>query len=533
MILAGVIVFFSFLQSDTFASSVTYNVRDYGAVGDGLQLDTQAIQRAVDECAKDGGQVLLPGGTYLSGTIFMKNNVTLHISEGATLLGSTDIEDYPATTSPVRHYGDSWVLYSLIYGASVENIAVIGRGTIDGQGGAYKIMTKKKPDRYMNRPYIIRFIDCCHVRVENIRMRNSAMWMQHYLGCEDVTIRGIEVYNHCNKNNDMIDIDGCRNVLISDCIGDTDDDALTLKSTSERPCENVTITNCILSSHCNAIKMGTESHGGFRNITISNIVVKPSQHDSLIYGTPVGTGGITLLIVDGGTLEGISLSNIRIVGTLAPIFMRLGDRGRTYMDGGEKPPVGIFRDVHLSDIVVTDADSIGCAIAGLPGHPIENVSLSHIRINYRGGGTMEDARKSIPEKPEDYPRCTMFGNVPAYGIYIRHAKGITLHELDLEYRRDECRPAIVCDDVAGLDLSGLRAEGPRKGQPLVRLVETRKAFLHDVTAMDDMELFMLVEGGKTAEIHLAGNELNGVNRIFEIRNGAVEEAIQLEGNILK
>ncbi|UCE17233.1 MAG: glycoside hydrolase family 28 protein [Gemmatimonadota bacterium] len=533
VILAGVIVFFSFLQSDTFASSVTHNVRDYGAVGDGFQLDTQAIQRAVDECAKGGGQVLLPGGTYLSGTIFMKNNVTLHISEGATLLGSTDIEDYPATTSPVRHYGDSWVLYSLIYGANLENIAITGRGLIDGQGGAYKVTTKKKPDRYMNRPYVIRFIDCRHVRVENIRMGNSAMWMQHYLGCEDVTIRGIKVYNHCNKNNDMIDIDGCRNVIISDCIGDTDDDAMTLKSTSERPCENVTITNCILSSHCNAIKMGTESHGGFRNITISNIVVKPSEHDSRIYGREEGLGGISLLIVDGGVMEGVTISNIRIEGTTSPIFMRLGNRGRTYMGPEVTREVGRIRNVKISNVVATGADTIGCSITGLPEHPIENLTLSNIHITFKGGGTLEDAHKTVPEKPSSYPESTIFGKLPAYGFYIRHANGVTLDKVNLAFEHVDARPALVCDDVASLDVSGLRALNPQSDESLIRLSDTQDAFISEFRSDDDLDLFLSVEGDKTDGIYLTGNDFSKVNRIFEVQKGAVEEEVKLKGNVLK
>jgi len=177
--------------------------------------------------------------------------------------------------------------------------------------------------------------------------------MQHYLACDDVTIRGIHVYNHSNKNNDMIDIDGCRNVHISGCTGDSDDDALTIKSTSGRISENITVTNCIFSSHCNAIKCGTESGGGFRNITISNCIVKPSVSPTKIYGAYKGDGGIALEVVDGGIMENVKIDNIVIDGPQVPIFIRLGNRARAYRKDQGPIPVGTLQGVTLSNITAT------------------------------------------------------------------------------------------------------------------------------------------------------------------------------------
>ena len=193
------------------------NVCDFGAAGDGNTKDTEAIQKAIDTAGLKGGTVTFPAGNYLAGSLEMKSNVTLHLDAGAILLGSTKIEDYQEHQPQLSSYNDLYLRHSLLYGENLENISITGQGTIDGQGGSFVITTSKKPDRYKNRPYIIRFVACKDVRIEGIRMQNSAMWMQHYFACENLRISGIEVYNHCNKNNDMIDIDGCKNVIVSDC----------------------------------------------------------------------------------------------------------------------------------------------------------------------------------------------------------------------------------------------------------------------------------------------------------------------------
>ena len=213
-------------------STVLYNVRDFGANGDGIILNTSAIQKAIDSCSIVGGTVLFPAGNYLTGSLELRSNVTIYLQAGATILGSKSLSDYLPHTPKLRSYNDIFLKYSLFYAENVENISIKGEGTINGQGSAFKVTTTQKPERYMNRPFVIRFIKCKNVRLEGITLKNSPMWMQQYLGCEDLFINKIKVFNHSNKNNDMMDIDGCKNVVISDCIGDTDDDGITLKSTS-------------------------------------------------------------------------------------------------------------------------------------------------------------------------------------------------------------------------------------------------------------------------------------------------------------
>ena len=255
---------------------------NFGAKTDGRTVCTASIQKAIDACAGEGGgTVLLAGGKYLSGTLRLRSHVTLKVEAGATLLGSTEVRDTPEVVPAIRSYTDNYVKQSLIVGEDLENVALVGRGLIDGQGGSFKYDRHKA---YENRPYLIRLINCRDVLVEGLRLRNSAMWMEHSLACQRVTIRGIHVWNFSNANNDGIDLDGCKDCTVSECVFESDDDGITLKSTLDRPAENIAVSNRIARSHCNAIKMGTESNGGFQNITISNCVGYLAQKGAADFG---------------------------------------------------------------------------------------------------------------------------------------------------------------------------------------------------------------------------------------------------------
>ena len=301
------------------AQEPAVNVRDLGAVPDGKTLCTSAIQAAIDRCSNSGGgTVLLPPGKWLSGTLFLMDNVTLYLAAGSTLLGSADLKDYPENVPKTRSYTDAYVNRSLIAGEDLRNVAIRGRGTIDGQGGQFRL----RGNGYQCRPYAIRLVGCRDVLVEDVQLRNSAMWMQHYLACDRVRIRAVRVSNHVNANNDGLDIDGCHDFQVSDCVIDSDDDAICLKATSPRSNENVTISNCILSSLCNALKMGTESTGGCKNLTVANCAIrKPRRRQR-------GLAGIALEIVNGGDLDRVTISNVTIDGYLSPVFLRLGNRAQ-------------------------------------------------------------------------------------------------------------------------------------------------------------------------------------------------------------
>lgn len=431
-----------------------FEVESYGAVGDGVSLNTSAIQSAIDACAKaGGGRVVLGSGSYLSGTLVMRSHVELHVKKRATLLGSTNPLHYPELTSDYRFYGDDWVKQSLIFAAGREDIALSGKGTIDGQGAAFQVNTKKKPDRYRNRPYLIRFTECSDITVKDLTLQNSAMWMQHYLACDNMLISGIKVYNHCNKNNDMIDIDGCRNVVITDCMGDTDDDALTLKSTSPRACENISISNCVLSSHCNAIKMGTESTGGFINITIKGCVIKPSSKKEVIYGLPEGISGISLEVVDGGVMEGIVISDVVMNGPEVPLFIRLGNRARPHREGAIPGP-GQLAQVRIENIRAKDAGHTGCSISGIPGLPAKNIILRDISLQFRGGVKQSDIAQLPAELEDLYPEATMFGVLPASVFFLRHLETIHISDVKVKFRSPDERDHLVVVDVKGLSTQG-------------------------------------------------------------------------------
>lgn len=448
--------------SSVLGAEALYDVRDYGAKADGKVLCTVAIQKAIDECAKaGGGTVYLPPGAFLSGTIYFKTGVTLNLAAGCTLLGSADLKDYPVTLPALRSYTDNYTDKSLIYGEKVERVGIMGKGTIDGQGASFK-------GPYKVRPYMIRFIECRNVTVKDVTIRNSPMWVQHYLACDDVRITGIIVRSTVNANNDGIDIDSCRRVIISDCNIESGDDAIVLKSTTARICTDVAVSNCVLSTRCNALKMGTESNGGFQNIAITNCV---------IYNTRLA--GVALEIVDGGVMDRVVVSNITMNKVGAPIFLRLGNRARPFKEGMEAPGMGAMRNITISNIEATGANPTGCAISGLPEAAIENVTLSNVRLFFEGGGTQADAARAIPEMPTDYPEYRMFGKLPAYGFYCRHVKGLKLLNVQLQLTKPDQRHALVLEDVEDALVDGLDAPFSPDAGSVIQLRDVKDVRIRD------------------------------------------------------
>ena len=522
-----VLVSLSFSQQET----RIFNVTDFGAKGDGKTLNTVAIQSAVDKCAELGGVVVVSPGVFLTGSIEFRSNVELYLQKGATILGSPRIADYKEHKPQLRSYNDVFLRHSLFYAERQSNIAIKGEGVIDGQGEQFKVITKEKPERYKNRPYLIRFVECTGVRIEDITLRRPSCWTQHYLACENLIIRGIRVFAHANKNNDMMDIDGCRNVVVSDCIGDTDDDAITLKSTSERVTENITITNCVLSSHCNALKTGTESTGGFRNIVISNIVVKPSEVDSVIAGKGGGIAGIALTNVDGGVMDGISISNVVIDGPEVPIFIRLGNRGRVHYEGAPVPPVGSVKNITISDIIAKNARSTGCSLCGLPNHPLENITLRNIRIAFAGGVTAQST-ETPKELADQYPESTMWGQLPAYGFYVRHVRGLNLADVDLTFDREDIRPAVVLSDAADVRISGLSPMISAKAEEVILFDKVNSALISGSNVKTPALSFVKFSGERSAAISVIGNDLSNV-KVLSVPSDELEGVLFTSSNRMK
>ena len=431
-------------------SARIYNITEYGAVSDTTRLSTSAIQKAIDECSMaGGGKVVVPTGEFKTGSIILRSNVNLHLDDGATLYGSTDIADYKPVTSNYVSLRTGIPTIQLIYADSVENVSITGHGTIDGRGKAFPKLSWN--DEGITRPHLLRVIRGRDITVSGITLRNSGCWMQHYLACDRLRIDGITVNNRNNYNNDALDLDGCHDVTVSNMIADSDDDAITLKSTSPRMCEDIVISNCVVSSHCNAIKLGTETNGGFRNIIIRGIAVKPSADQSSQYfGYPGGIGhsAISLEIVDGGTMSNVDISDVTIRGTESPIFIRLANRARAYSKDHPVEGIGMISGVVLHDILIDQAGPSGSSITGLEGHPVTDILLHDITIRHAGGQPVTAA--PTDEKVADYPESTMWGVLPAQGFWLNHACDITFRNVKVIASQPDARPVYVMNDCENI-----------------------------------------------------------------------------------
>jgi polygalacturonase len=430
------------------------SIKKYDIVNDGQTLNTQSLQKAIDECSqKGGGLISLPKGEYLTGTIVLKNNVTLHLEKEAILTGSKDMADYP----------DKGRRKALIFAENATNIAITGEGEINGNGASF-IQENNAPDR----PVLIQFFDCRNIDVNGIGMKNSGFWTFRFIRCDGVDIHHVKVDGHANWNNDGFDIES-RNVAISDCVLDTDDDAICFKS--EDPnfvVENVTVTNCRIASNCNFIKFGTASAGGFRNISVSQCTLHkcsrslfrfweknvPGVTDSI-----TGIAGIALEVVDGGFMENITLSDIAMEEVQTPIFIRLGKRkvaDNTYL-----------KNILIERITASSASFVASSITGVPGLRIENVTIRDIDFKLKAGGKVSDTTVEVPEVEADYPENRMFGvMLPAYGFYIRHADNIHFDRIKLSSTGGlEERYAIYADDVTRLEITNADLQPPYGGLP--------------------------------------------------------------------
>jgi hypothetical protein len=474
-----------------------FDVRDFGARGDGVTIDSDAINRAIDAAAAaGGGTVVISGGTFASHSIRLRSHVGLHLDQGAVLLaadtgGGRGYD--PAERGPGNAYqdfGHSHWHNSLIWGENVEDVSITGPGRIDGKGlsrglGGRAEDLDTRPGQ-ANKAIALKLSR--NVLLRDFTIHRGGHMSILLTGVDNVTIDNLTI----DTNRDGIDVDACRNVRISNVqVNAPNDDAIVLKSSyalgAPRATENVTITNSIVSGFdvgtvldgtygrttvaapdrdgpTGRIKLGTESNGTFRNITISNIVFTRSR-------------GLALETVDGAAIEDVTVSNVtmREVSN-APFFLRLASR----MRGPAGTPVGTLRRVSISNVNVYDADPrYASIIAGIPGHPIEGVRFSNVRIWYRGGLSLETAATqpanlvntffrppggmgpreayAVPEREAMYPEPSLFGVLPAYGFFVRHAADIRMDGVEVGFMASDTRPAFVLDDVRGIELHGVRA----------------------------------------------------------------------------
>lgn len=520
-----------------------FNILDFGAIGDGKTLNTTFINNAISACtAAGGGMVYIPPGVYLSGTVLLKSNVTLYLEAGATLLGSTNLSDYSVSAGPPPD-GDANQKH-LVCARDAENVGLAGLGKIDGQGPAFWAPNGRAPLppedawrdtiahgwKHLPRPSpMVEFYNCRNLRIEDVQITNSPGWTLRPIHCDNVFIRGISIKNPVyGPNADGIDPTCCHNVFISDCLIDTGDDAICLKSENPygeplRVSKNITITNCVLSGCCNGFKFGTSTHGGYENIVFSNSVI---FNDDVPLSSRI-IAGIAVEMVDGGWVDGVLVSNIRMQRVRTPIFIRRGNR-KPGPDGAPGTLRGVMiENIHASDSILTSS------VTGLPGFHVEDVTLSNIRIDSQENGKADWVSRKIPETERAYPEAREFGKLPSYGFYCRHVTGLRLRNVEFTSGKDEERPAIVCDDVQNLDMDGLRSQPVAGSQPVVKLIQTRQAFLRGCTAPAGTKTFLEVQGGSTDSIVLNSSNLLGAEQAVLTGPEVSQAAVTASGNVVK
>lgn len=486
-----------------------YNVTEFGAKADGITNNAVSIQKAIDKATgSGGGKVIIPAGNFASGVIILKSNVNLYLTAGARLLGSTERKDY-----------DNPIVLALIVAKNQANVSISGSGVIDGQapdliknifvslqnGTLDDPQWKFKRPTEAIRPMLIHLIGCSNVRLTGVTLKNSASWVQNFSKCRDVVIDSIKVESTTYWNNDGIDISDCKNVKIKNCFVNSADDGICLKSEDPNDyCDSVEISDCTIRSSASAFKLGTASHGGFKNVTVRNLTIYDTYRSA-----------IALESVDGGILENIDIRNISAKNTGNAIFIRLGRRNKTAAQS-------IIKNVRISDLKAEiplrkpdlgypfegppdylrnrynvstknrpdlgypfigqptyPYNLIPASIVGIPGSYIEDITLENIEIVYSGTGDKKvaqielDSLNKVPEKAGDYPEFSMFGELPSWAFYVRHATGIKFKNVKLQYKEFDYRPALIFDDVKSVVLDNVEILSGQE-MPIIYLNNTLK-----------------------------------------------------------
>ena len=497
------------------ASDHVFNVRDYGAAGDGVTVDSPAINAAIEAAAlRGGGSVVLPAGVYLSYSIRLKDNIDLHLERGAVLRAAVataeqHYDEAEPNESTYQDFGHSHWRNSLIWGIGLHDVSITGPGLIDGTGAIANGLSR--PDGRANKAIALK--ECRNVTIRDISILNGGHFALLLTGLDNLVIDNVTA----DTNRDAFDIDCCSNVRVSNCLVNTlNDDAIVLKCSYAlgyaKATENVTITNCHVSGYdpgsvlagtftrnitaapdrdgpTGRIKFGTESNGGFRNIAISNCSFDHCR-------------GLALETVDGAVIEDVTVDNIVMRDIMnSPIYVRLGARAR----GPEDLPASTVRRVKISNVTVSDADCrYASIIFGLEGHMIEDLTLSNIHIQYKGGLSMDDVSsqkganrffyRDLPSEPRDpydvpqqvtgYPEPSSHGVLPSWGLFISPARRVVVDNVRLETVRPDTRPAIVLMDVEGVSFRDLSL-GNASASPRLVLKDARDVELRHFDGLKD------------------------------------------------
>jgi Glycosyl hydrolases family 28 len=520
------------VAADGLAGARVYNVRSYGAKGDGQTLDTAAVQAAIDACNGDqGGTVLVPAGDFLVGTIELKSNVTLHLAPRGRLLGSTAIDHYSAGKGIPPGNGN----FVLLYAANAENIAIEGTGTIDGQGRSFLEGAKDDGERTpgRRRAHLAIFYRCRQLSLRDVFLRDSAYHCCRILQCSFVVADGVRIHTRVIFNNDGFHLNSCEHVKISNCNVVCEDDACALFGGNR----DVTVTNCTFSSRWSVFRFGG---GTAENITVSNCVI----YDT--FGCP-----IKAQVRSGNRLENILFSNLVMKNVTGPIYLGLGSVPRNSMNPNETQPGGVIRNIMFRGIEATVAAAPDLAnfpylpgtpisdiypgehrtcidLTSVPGQYIENVVLSDIHVTFAGGGTAREAAlRDVPQvSGAEY---FGLGVLPAYAVYARNVRGLRLNDVRFEVATPDLRPALVFDHVEDAALNGFSAQGNPGAESLLRFIESSAVLLSATRVLTPAAVFLRVEGPASAGLKIDGGDLSRAATLLSFGNGADEKAVTVRG----
>lgn len=539
-------VFFSMYAGFLFAQTQTvFNIKDFGAVPDGKTLNTTEIQQAITSVSKNGGgTVFVPTGVFLSGSLELLDNVVLYLEAGATILGSRNFADYDKN--------------HLLVARDAKNVTIKGDGCIDGQGDAFWESRETLPEwmqgrrnygwvpafwyKPVERPEsLVSLIGCENVRVEDVTFLNSPAWTVHFVACDYVNVRGVRIRNLVHGcNTDGLDFEACRDVIVSDCDIITGDDAIVLKNKNtenrKRTSRNITVTNCILATTCNGFKIGTETQADFENIVFTNSIIKritPFDLQTKLAPEKITNeqpenmgplGGIALETVDGCHVHNILISNLVMDGVRAPIFMRLGNKGRG--QNVEPPIPGKLSDILVENIIAKNA-SVTSSITGLPNHPVENVTIKNVKIIAAGGGTKELATRTVAEEEKKGPDSIMFGPLPASGLFCRHITGLELRNIQITFKQKEARPLLIFDDVSDLKVDNLKTNQYLQSDYLIQLLNVRNGQFINSTHSPNVNRLMKIDGQLSENIFIALYNWKQAKTPFELTDQVNDTAIRL------
>ena len=520
-----------------------FSPRQFGAIGDGKTLDSPAINVAIDACNKAGGGVVYCSpGKYLCGTVELKSNVTLYLEAGAVILGSTDVKQY--TPKPGPDPNSDAGQGHLIYARDTENVSVVGPGRIDGQGRKFWVPSNRKPvpdsDKWTDRRHfdwkpnarispMIELVNCTNLRLESIEIVGASGWTLRPINCTRVFIQGIIIKNPAiGPNTDGIDLTGCQQVTISDCLIDTGDDAICLKSENPygeapRLSRDITITNCILTSSTNAFKIGTASQGGFENITFSNSTIVSSDPDL----ASRMIAGIAVEMVDGGWIDGLVISGIQIQDARAPLFIRRGNRANRFATNKAGLRGVLIDGVHATGAILTSS------ITGIPGMDVEDVRLANFHVDTVMPGDKAWLKPSVAEVPAGYPESRMFGWLPASGLYCRHVRGLSLRDVTFTSPAQEWRNTMIFDDVRQLKFDGFTSTLAIGGVPPILLTNTRDVWISGTAAPVNSSALARIEGRESSNVLISGCDIRGAVKLADISGEVSAGVVRGEFNITK